>query len=71
MCTTDLKQVDKSEEFTAGQTILVRDYFGEGWPDERVFICYGNDPDFPYVCEHSIYGKSQPIKWKQAKALTK
>jgi hypothetical protein len=69
MCNTDLKQVDKSEEFTAGQTILVRDYESEEW-DKRVFICYNNYYDFPYLCEHSEYGKSQSVNWKYAKSLS-
>jgi hypothetical protein len=69
MCTTDLKQVDKSEEFTAGQTILVRDYDSEEW-DKRVFICYKNDSEFMYNCEHSEYNKSKPNSWKYAKSLS-
>jgi hypothetical protein len=69
MITADLKLVGKSGEFTAGQTILVRDYESEEW-DKRVFIRYNNDSDFPYLCEHSEYNKSKPSSWKQAKSLS-
>jgi hypothetical protein len=69
MITADIKQVVKSGEFTAGQTILVRDYESEEW-DKRVFIRYNNDSDFPYLCEHSEYNKSKPSSWKQAKLLS-
>jgi hypothetical protein len=56
MRTADLKLVDESEEFTAGETILVRNFKDEKWND-RVFIRYGVDKDFPYVCESFSYGK--------------
>jgi hypothetical protein len=69
MITSDLKPVVKSEEFTAGQTILVRDHESEEW-DKRVFIRYNNYHDFPYLCEHSEYGKSQSVNWKYAKSLS-
>jgi hypothetical protein len=61
--TADLKQVDKLGEFTAGETILVRNFKDEKWND-RVFIRYGVDKDFPYICEHSEYGKG--AIWKYA-----
>jgi hypothetical protein len=69
MIAADLKPIVKSGEFTAGQTILVRDYESEEW-DKRVFILYNNDSDFPYLCEHSEYNKSKPSSWKQAKSLS-
>jgi hypothetical protein len=65
MIIDDLKPVVKSEEFTAGETILVRNFKDEKWND-RVFIHYGVDKDFPYVCEHFSYGKSTGVKWKYA-----
>jgi hypothetical protein len=69
MITADLKPIVKSGEFTAGQTILVRDYESEEW-SKRVFIRYDNYYGFPYLCEHSEYGKSQSVSWKYAKALS-
>jgi hypothetical protein len=63
MIDADLKLVGKSGEFTAGETILVRNFEDEKWND-RVFIHYGVDEDFPYVCESFSYGKG--AIWKYA-----
>jgi hypothetical protein len=59
---------EQSEEFTAGQSILVREYESDQW-EERIFICY-NNISWKYVCEHLIYGESQPSFWEYAKALS-
>jgi hypothetical protein len=76
MITTDLKQVVKSGEFMAGQTILVRDSEFDDWK-MAVFVQYGlNDMIYPYVCE----GGEGPyvceagegwgcIGWKYAKSI--
>jgi hypothetical protein len=51
MIAADLKPVDKSKEFTVGQTILVRDCDFDDWK-MAVFVQYGpNDMIYPYVCE--------------------
>jgi hypothetical protein len=65
MCNTDLKQVDKSEEFTAGQTILVRLCDGTDWK-KKVFVRYATGTMCPYICEN---GKDGIIHWRYAKSI--
>ena len=54
-----------------GQTIQVRDddYDYDDW-EERIFMDYDKDREFPFICEHSLHGKSRPIGWKYAKVIT-
>jgi hypothetical protein len=76
MITADLKPVDKPEEFTTGQIILVRDCDFDDWK-KGVFVQYGlNDMIYPYVCEggEGPYvceaGESWGcIGWKYAKSI--
>jgi hypothetical protein len=64
--TADLKPVDKSKEFTVGQTILVRQLPSDDW-EEKVFVSYLlNDSMFPYICEE---GEGWLVLWKYAKSL--
>jgi hypothetical protein len=65
MITADVKQVNKSEEFTAGQTILVRDYDWVDWK-EKVFVRYDHGAVYPYICQ---YTKCHTEPWKYAKSL--
>jgi hypothetical protein len=69
LITGALKQMDKPEEFIAGQTILVRDNVTEEWVDS-VFIRNGDNCDFPFVCEHFEYGAWEYEEWKYAKSLS-
>jgi hypothetical protein len=65
MITADVKQVDKSEEFMAGQTILVRDYDWVDWK-EKVFVRYEHGAVYPYICQ---YTKCHTEPWKYAKSI--
>jgi hypothetical protein len=65
MITADLKPVVKSEEFMAGQTILVRDYDWVDWK-EKVFVRYDHGAVYPYICQ---YTKCHTEPWKYAKSL--
>ena len=65
MLTADLKLVDESEEFTAGQTILVRLCDGTDWK-KKVFVRYATGTMCPYICEN---GKDGIIHWRYAKSI--
>ena len=65
MRTADLKLVDESEEFTAGQNILVRDYDWVDWK-EKVFVRYEHGAVYPYICQ---YTKCHTEPWKYAKSI--
>jgi predicted RNase H-like nuclease (RuvC/YqgF family) len=63
--TADLKQVDKSKKFTAGQTILVRDSEFDDW-EEKVFVRYEPNDIYRYECESC---EDCILPWKYAKSL--
>jgi hypothetical protein len=63
--TAYLKPVDKSKEFTVGQTILVRQLPSADW-EEKVFVSYDSCAAYPYVCEH---GEDDFRNWKYAKSI--
>jgi hypothetical protein len=66
MITDNLKQVDNAEEFTVGQTILVRQLPSDDW-EEKVFVSYLlNDSMFPYICKE---GTGWLVLWKYAKSI--
>jgi hypothetical protein len=65
MIAADLKPVDKSEEFTAGQTILVRDREFDDW-EEKVFVRYEPNDIYRYECESC---EDCILPWKYAKSL--
>jgi hypothetical protein len=67
MITSDLKPVVKSEEFMAGQTILVRDYDLVDWK-EKVFVRYEHRAVHPYICETGSMPRRK-VGWKYAKSL--
>jgi hypothetical protein len=67
MITADLKLVDESEEFTRGQTILVRDYVNDDW-EKLLFLRYEKCDDYPYICGNDSLAIW--TSWKYAKALS-
>jgi hypothetical protein len=68
MIDADLKPVDKSEEFTAGETILVRLYPTDNWK-KKVFVSYSSNTMYPYICENNQVVKDGILHWKYAKSL--
>jgi hypothetical protein len=65
MITADLKPVDKSEEFTAGETILVRRCTMDYW-EKKVFVRFDPRAVYPYVCEN---GEDDIHHWGYAKSI--
>jgi hypothetical protein len=67
MITADLELLDQSEEFTAGQSILVKDYEFDDWK-KKVFVRYTTGDIYPYVCEDG-QDDTRYWHWKYAKSL--
>jgi predicted RNase H-like nuclease (RuvC/YqgF family) len=65
MITANIKTVDKSEKFTAGQTILVRRCTMDYW-EKKVFVRFDPRAVYPYVCEN---GEDDIRHWGYAKSI--
>jgi hypothetical protein len=65
MIDADIKPIVKSREFTAGQTILVRDREFDDW-EEKVFVRYEPNDIYRYECESC---EDCILPWKYAKSL--
>jgi hypothetical protein len=78
MITDNLKQVDNAEEFTAGQTILVRLSPWDDW-EKKVFVSYApstmypyiceNNQVYPYICKNNRVVNAGILHWKYAKSI--
>jgi hypothetical protein len=68
MINADLEPVYKPEEFTAGQTILVRLSPWDDW-EKKVFVRYSSSIMYPYICEYKQVGNDGILHWKYAKSI--
>jgi hypothetical protein len=68
MINADLEPVYRPEEFTAGQTILVRLSPWDDW-EKKVFVRYSSSIIYPYICEYKQVGNNGILYWKYAKSI--